>query len=132
MTFTVIMKPDSKTTTSLRVCDISTPSSPSSYLSPQLLDDPSFTADLGKVYRVSWTGNGGWMAPWLKLERFHEVVVKKEGECEVRSWEVMGGVLARVVRGLYAEVLREKMALWCKDLKSWSEMNYPDGDRGGA
>ncbi|KAI0607651.1 Polyketide-cyc2 domain containing protein [Pyrenophora tritici-repentis] len=102
MVFNVIMnasKPTSITETSLKVVDISTPSAPSDYLPPALLADPSFTADASKVYRVSWTGHGG-MDSWgvMRLERVQEVIVKGEEECEVRSWEIMGGVMARVVK----------------------------------
>jgi hypothetical protein len=127
MTFSVIMdasKPQSITTTNLKVLDTSTPEVPSTYLSPQMLDDPTFTADLTRVYRVSWTSAGGFMARFMQLERFHEVVKRGEKECEVRTWEVMGGVLARVVKGVYGKTLKEKVGLWCRDLKEWCEGEY--------
>ncbi|KNG45557.1 hypothetical protein TW65_07808 [Stemphylium lycopersici] len=115
MEFEVVMnadKPDSITRTQLKVVDICTPSSPTSYLTPDILEDPSFTADLDKVYRVSWTGNGGMggMAP--KLERFHEVIVRGNNECEVRSWEIMTGVVSRIVKFMYEDTLKEKVGLW--------------------
>jgi len=130
MVFNVIMnadKPTSITPTQLRVVDISTPSSPTSYLTPDMLADPSFTADLSKVYRVSWTGNGGMYALGIKLERFHEVIVRGENECEVRSWEIMGGLMARVVKALYEETLKDKVALWCEDLKAYCEKMHAQG-----
>jgi hypothetical protein len=135
MTFSVIMdasKPQSINTTNLKVLDISTPEAPSSYLSPQMLDDPTFTADLSKIYRVSWTSAGGFMARFMQLERFHEVVKRGEKECEVRTWEVMGGVLARVVKGVYGETLQEKVGLWCRDLKRWCEEQHKNGGVGRA
>ncbi|CAA9957847.1 hypothetical protein PTMSG1_01427 [Pyrenophora teres f. maculata] len=131
MVFNVVMnasKPNSITETQLKVVDISTPSSPTTYLEPGLLADPSFTADLTKVYRVSWTGHGA-MASWgvLRLERFHEVIVRGEGECEVRTWELMGGVMARVVKGLLEGTLREKVGVWCADLKAYCEKVQREG-----
>jgi hypothetical protein len=91
-TFLVIMnanKPQSETPTQLKVTDISTPSSPSSYISTELLEnDGSFTPDLSKVYRVGWKCEGGFVAMGLKTERFHEVIILNENECEVRTWEL--------------------------------------------
>jgi len=130
MVFNVIMnadKPNSITETPLKVVDISTPSSPTSYLTPDILADPSFTADLSKVYRVSWTGNGGMYAFGMKLERFHEVIVRGENECEVRTWEIMGGVLARLVKVLYEGTLKEKLGLWCENLKKYCEKVHAEG-----
>ncbi|KAI8938346.1 hypothetical protein NX059_005997 [Plenodomus lindquistii] len=124
MRFTVVMnadKPNDVTHTPLKVVDISTPSSPTSYLTPEQLEDPSFTSDLSKVYRVSWTGNGGTYALGMKLERFHEVIVMGENECEVRTWEIMSGVLSRVVKLLYEDTLKDKVGVWCEDLKKYCE-----------
>jgi hypothetical protein len=124
MRFTVVMNPDKPndvTLTPLKVVDICTPSSPTSYLTPELLEDPTFTADLSKVYRVSWTGNGGMYAFGMKLERFHEVVVTGENECEVRTWEIMSGILSRVVKLMYEDTLKGKVGLWCEDLKKYCE-----------
>jgi hypothetical protein len=131
MTFDVVMdanKPDSLTHTYLRVTDICTPSAQTNYLGPGLLQDPTFTADLTKVYRVSWTGHGGMNSLGLmKVERFHEVIVLGDDECEVRTWEVMGGVLARVVKMLYQATLQEKVGVWCADLKTESERLHAAG-----
>jgi hypothetical protein len=127
MTFHVIMdslKPQSITNTGLKVMDISTPQAPSTYLSLELLNDPTFTSDLSVLYRVSWTGHGGAYALGMKLERFHEVIVRGEGECEVRTWEVMGGMLSRVVKLMYEKTLEEKLGLWCADLKRWCETKH--------
>jgi hypothetical protein len=140
MTFSVIMnasKPQSINTTNLKVLDISTPEAPSSYLSPQMLDDPTFTADLSKIYRVSWTSAGGFMARFLQLERFHEVIVMDRDfdgkeRCEVRTWEAMEGLLARITRWVYGETLKEKVGLWVKDLKKWCEEQHKNGGGGRA
>jgi hypothetical protein len=124
MQFDVIMnadKPHDVTQTQLKVVDISTPSAPSSYLTPDLLEDPTFTADLSKVYRVSWTGNGGMYGFAPKLERFHEVIVLGDNECEVRSWEIMSGMTSRLVKLLMEDTLKAKVALWCEDLKEHCE-----------
>ncbi|KAL6703091.1 hypothetical protein ACN47E_010228 [Coniothyrium glycines] len=125
--FDVVMdaqKPNSINKTSLRVLDVSTPAAPSSYLPPALLEDACFTADLSKVYRVSWTGHGGMCAFGMSLERFHEVIIRGEDECELRTWEVMSGWLARVVKVMYEGTLRGKVELWCTDLKKYSEEQY--------
>jgi hypothetical protein len=126
MTFDVVMdanKPDKINPTPLKVVDICTPSAPTSYISPALLKDPTFTADLSKVYRVSWTGHGGLStyAFGLSLERFHEVIILGENECEVRTWEVMSGLLSRVVKLMYHAALNQKVGLWCEDLKKRCE-----------
>jgi hypothetical protein len=124
MAFDVVMdvqKPNKITHTPLRVVDISIPSAPTAYIPPAMLEDPTFSADLNKVYRVSWTGHGGLHSLGMSLERFHEVIVVGENECEVRTWEVMSGPLARLVKLLYMKTLREKIELWCEDLKKRSE-----------
>ncbi|KAH6876293.1 hypothetical protein BKA58DRAFT_138616 [Alternaria rosae] len=130
MEFHVIMnadKPNDITKTQLKVVDISTPSAPTSYLTPDLLEDPSFTADLSKVYRVSWTGNGGMYGFAPKLERFHEVIVTGENECEVRTWEIMSGMLSRVVKLMMEDTLKGKVGLWCEDLKRYCEKQHSEG-----
>ncbi|KAH7351493.1 hypothetical protein BKA66DRAFT_430646 [Pyrenochaeta sp. MPI-SDFR-AT-0127] len=127
MNFGVVMdanKPSKVTPTPLKVVDICTPTNPSSYLSPDLLADPTFTADLSKVYRVSWTGEGGFSNYGMKLERFHEVIVIDEHDCEVRSWEIMSGILSQVVKLMYERTLREKLGLWCRDLKTYCEQPH--------
>ncbi|KAL1798069.1 hypothetical protein ACET3X_004675 [Alternaria dauci] len=134
MRFTVVMnadKPNNVTLTPLKVVDICTPSSPTSYLSPELLQDPVFTADLSKVYRVSWTGNGGMYAFGMKLERFHEVIVTGENECEVRTWEIMSGMLSRVVKLMYEDTLKSKLGVWCEDLKKYCEKMHNDAATSG-
>jgi hypothetical protein len=124
MTFDVLMdaqKPNKISHTPLRVVDICTPSEPTAYIPPAMLEDPTFTADLNKVYRVSWTGHGALHTLGMSLERFHEVIIVGENECEVRTWEVMSGPLARVVKLMYLNTLKEKLGLWCEDLKKRSE-----------
>ena len=127
MNFDVVMdskKPEKTTATNLKVTDISTPEKQTDYVDSS---DPSFTADQSKVYRVSWTTHGGFVARGLRSERFHEVIVKGENECEVRTWEAMGGVLAYTVKWLYQTTLQEKFALWCSELKSRAESKYKEG-----
>lgn len=113
-------KPQKATDTLLRVSDISTPSKQSDYVPVSLLEDATFTADLSSVYRVAWTTEGGFVARGLRSERFHEVIVLGE-ECEVRSWECLGGVLARTVKWFYGDTLTEKFGVWMRDLKAVCE-----------
>lgn len=125
-TFYVVMnaaKPDSTTETGLRVSDFSTPDHPSAYIPQATLDsDGAYTADLRRVYRVAWKTEGGFVARGLRSERFHEVIAVGEDECEVRTWKVMGGVLAHTVKWMYKQTLMEKFRLWCSDLKKYCEL----------
>lgn len=115
-------KPEKDTPTQLRITDISTPDLPSSYISQQVLDeDPGYTSDLSKVYRIGWKGEGGFVSMGLHTERFHEIIVVDDENCEVRTWEVMGGILARTVKWMFKKTLEEKFELWCSDLKKVSE-----------
>lgn len=121
-------KPDSVTDTKLRVTDISTPEEPSTYVGKEVLEsDGSFERDLGKVYRVSWTTEGGFVARGLRSERFHEVLDLGEEGCEVRTWECQGGMLARVVKSLYKNTLQAKFGEWCQELKTEAERRVADG-----
>lgn len=110
-------KPSKFTDTALRVTDLSTPENQSNYVSAELLQDASFTSDLSRVYRVAWSTEGGFLAMGLRGERFHEIIVLGEEECEVRTWECLGGLLARTVKWLYADLLMKKFELWLSDLK---------------
>ena len=126
MTFGVIMdpsKPNNKTDTQLRVTDISTPATPSSYLSEDNLEqDGSFEPDLSKVWRIAWTTCGSFVARGLRTERFSEVIELEGGErCLYRTWECQGGVLARTVKWLYEKKLGERFDDWCRDLKKECE-----------
>lgn len=130
MEFEVVMnaeKPTNITKTPLKVVDICTPSAPTSCIPPDMLADASFTEDLSRVYRVSWTGNGGMYVRGMKVERFHEVIVRSDEECEVRTWEIMGGILSRLVKLMYKGTLDGKVALWCEDLKKYCEKLHADG-----
>ena len=126
--FHVVMdskKPTSYTETQLRVLDISTPDQPSSYIPQAKLDsDPAFTSDLSKLYRISWTTEGGFVARGLKSERFHEIIVLNEKSCLVRTWECQGGSLARAVKWMYKDTLKQKFVEWCEDLKRESEKDF--------
>jgi len=116
-------KPTKESPTHLRISDVSTPQKPSTYIAEDIRkSDSTFTEDLNTVYRISWKSTeGGFVARGLRTERFHEIIVRSEQECEVRTWEVMGGVLARTVKWLYQETLNKKFQLWCEDLKKASE-----------
>jgi polyketide cyclase/dehydrase/lipid transport protein len=125
LTFHCVMdsnKPTKETLTQLRVTDMSTPEKQSDYVPRDVLDkDGTFTSDLGKVYRISWGVEGGFVARGLHTERFHEVIVLGENECEVRTWEQQGGILARTVKWFYDKTLNEKFKEWCDGLKKFSE-----------
>ncbi|KAF7198032.1 hypothetical protein HII31_00746 [Pseudocercospora fuligena] len=123
--FYVIMdaaKPSKTTTTGLMVTDISTPGQPTEYIDQDTREkDGSYTADLSKVYRVSWKTHGGFASRGLRSERFHEIIARGENQCEVRTWEVMGGFLAYTVKWMFQKTLDDKFKLWCEDLKRYSE-----------
>ena len=112
-----------QTPTHLIISDLSTPSVPSSYISQSHLEATSvFTADLSSVYRVAWKGDKvDFFAKGLNTERFHEVIVRDQERCEVRTWEVMGGVLAHTVKWIYSKTLERKFNEWCTELKAFSE-----------
>lgn len=138
-TYHVIMdpnKPTKETDTSLRVTDISIPDAPSDYVPTATLEeDETYTADLTSIYRISWKGEGGFASRGLSCERFHEIIVLGDEECEVRTWENQGGLLAHTVRWFYKKTLMEKFQLWCDDLKRYCEKVHqdqkkkPDGGR---
>lgn len=123
--FHVIMdakKPGAKTATELRVSDVSTPEEQSDYVPAELLtEEHGFTSDLSKVYRVAWKSEGGFVSMGLRTERFHEVIEISENECEVRTWEIMGGPIAYTVKWMFSKTLAEKFKLWCTELKQRSE-----------
>lgn len=108
-TFHVIMnseKPQSENAAALTVCDVSTPASPSGYVPTDVLEgEGSYTADLSTVYRVGWRNQDGLMSKALRAERFHEVIVLSERECEVRTWELQSGLLVYIVKALYQKTL---------------------------
>jgi hypothetical protein len=126
--FQVVMdssKPKQVTDVQLRVTDISTPEHPSDYVPQNVLEgDGSFTADLTTVYRISWKSEGSFISRGLKTERFHEVLKLEDNECEVRTWENQGGVLAHTVKWLYKSTLMKKFQDWCDDLKKACESNH--------
>jgi hypothetical protein len=124
-TFNVVMdsaKPNKTQPTQLIVTDISTPEHCSDYISAETLNsDPSYTSDLTTVYRISWKSEGGFVSRGLKTERFHEIITRGDKECEVRTWEVMGGILANTVKWFYQSTLAQKFKDWCEELKKASE-----------
>ena len=118
-------KPDAVTDTQLRVSDVSTPDNQSDFIDEETREsNGSYTSDLSKIYRISWNGEGTFLSRGLQTERFHELIILSEGSCEVRTWEVMGGVLARAVKWWYQKTLNEKFGTWCKCLKKISEEKY--------
>lgn len=120
-------RPDKAMDTGLQVTDISTPDNPTEYVSKEVLEnDGSFTSDLTRVYRVAWALHGGFVAKGLKSERFHEVIVTGENDCEVRTWELMAGILAYTVKWMYQTTLKEKFELWTSDLKRWCEEQHSE------
>ncbi|KAK4555216.1 hypothetical protein LTR86_007512 [Recurvomyces mirabilis] len=125
MTFQVVMdasKPNNKTATGLKVTDISTPAHPSDYVPATTREsNSSFYSDLSKLYRVCWKTEGGFVSRGLRGERFHEIIVLGENECEVRTWECQGGILARTVKWMFQKTLMEKFELWLVDLKGYCE-----------
>lgn len=125
--FAVMGNPGSKQTpTHLIISDMSTPKEPSSYIPAATLEAcPVYTSELSKVYRVAWKGDKiDFFAKGLNTERFHEVIVRGEEECEVRTWEVMGGVLAHTVKWLYRKTLNRKFDEWCIELKHFAENRW--------
>lgn len=125
----VMGSPGSKQTPShMIVSDVSTPSSPSSYIPSAILDAfPVYTADLSRVYRVAWTGDKiDFTGRNMNVERFNEVIVRGEEQCEIHSWEVMGGVLAYAVRWLYQKTLNRKFDEWCTGLKAHAERKWAE------
>lgn len=123
-------KPTSFTDTQLRVLDISTPEHPSSYIPQTTLDsEESFEAALNKLYRISWTTEGGFVARGLKSERYHEIKILGDRLCSVRTWECQGGSLARAVKWMYKDTLKQKFADWCEDLKRESEKQFQERNK---
>ncbi|KAJ4339008.1 hypothetical protein N0V95_007901 [Ascochyta clinopodiicola] len=125
--FAVMGEPGSKQTpTHLIISDMSTPSQPSLYIPSGTLEaSPMYTADLSTVYRVAWKGDKvDFFAKGLNTERFHEVIVRGQEQCEVRTWEVMGGVLAHTVKWLYRKTLDKKFDEWCAELKEFGEKKW--------
>lgn len=129
-TYHVVMdtkKPDKETLTQLRVSDTSTPEKQSKYLvDAGIQDDASFHSDLGSVYRISWKTEGGFVARGLRSERFHEIIVRGEEECEVRTWEIMGGFLAHTVNWMFKASLKKWFGIWCEELKKEGERQWAE------
>lgn len=124
-TFGAVMdssKPNKVNDTALQVSDISTPDHPSSYIpSATLEQDETYTSDLSKIYRIAWKSAPGLITLGVRTERFHEIIVLGENECEVRTWENMAGPLAYVVKWMYQKTLDAKFQDWCDDLKKYCE-----------
>ena len=130
-TFHAVMdasKPHKANATHLRVLDMSTPDKPSQRISKETLeDDPSYTSDLSRVYRVSWGCDGKLASMAPRTERIHEIIVIGDKECEVRNWEIMSGVLAKAVKWLYKDTLQGKFDGWTRELKDFCEKRITTG-----
>lgn len=113
------------------VSDVSTPSNPSSYISAATLSAcPVYTADLSRVYRVAWKGDKiDFIGKNMNVERFNEIVIKGDEQCEIHSWEVMGGILAHPVKWLYQKTLNRKFDEWCIGLKAYAEKKWAEKQR---
>jgi hypothetical protein len=120
-------KPSKITDTLLRVTDISTPENQSDYVRALLLQQPTFTSDLSRVYRIAWTTEGGLVSRGLRSERFHEIIVLGNYECEVRTWECLGGVVARTIKWFWGEALMEMFGVWVRNLKGECERRWGEG-----
>lgn len=123
-TFHLIMDakdPKSSRNVKLKVTDISTPDKKSEYFGKYVGEyDKSCTSDLRKVYRISWKAQTSVITSW-STERFHEIIVLGDHECEVRTWENQSGLLARTAGYWYKQTLQEKFQTWCQDLKKFCE-----------
>jgi hypothetical protein len=123
-TFHVVLnpnKPNSQQPTALKVVDISTADSPSSYVSQHDLEnDGSYYPDLTKLYRIVWVMEG-FMTNLVQAERFHEVIALGENECEVRTWDSQGGAMAFGVKWMYGKALHEAFARYAVELKEFAE-----------
>jgi hypothetical protein len=117
--------------TNLVVDDISTPDHPSDYIpSSTLASEPTYTADLESVYRVAWASDpSGLLAAGLHAHRFHEVIVRGEEMCEVRTWECMAGILTHAVKWMYKQTLENKFEECCAELKEYGEKKWA-GEKG--
>jgi len=101
------------------IVDISTPEAQSEYVAKDVLGkDATYHSDLGTVYRLVWTQSGGG----LNSERFHEIVVLGENECEVRTWACYKGMVARGIKWSGSgSKLEDKMNEYVKDVKKYAE-----------
>lgn len=120
--------------TPLVVTDISTPAQPSAYVPEDTLaSDPTYTSDLSIVYRVAWASDrSSAFSVEPSAERFHEVIVRGEQQCEVRTWECMGGAVAHVVKWMYKSTLEAKFSDWCWELKDYGERKWEKEKDGGG
>lgn len=61
------------------------------------------------------------MGRLVKAERFHEIVLISDRECEVRTWDNQCGPVAYPAKWMYGKVLEEKFAGYCEELKKYCE-----------
>jgi len=73
-----------------------------------------------KGYLVAWKGLG--YPDWsLRTERVQEFIELPDIGTEYKTWETMGGVLARVVKRMVGEELVGLFEGWGESLAGWSE-----------
>ncbi|KAH7072628.1 hypothetical protein BKA63DRAFT_515380 [Paraphoma chrysanthemicola] len=118
--------------TPLVVTDLSTPESLSTYIPlDTLVSEPVYTSDPSTVYRVAWASDKtSAFDVGPTAERFHEVIVRGEDKCEVRTWECMGGKVAHVVKWMYQGTLQTKFVEWCRDLREFGERRWVEENDG--
>lgn len=76
------------------------------------------------VTRIRWSlDNAAISTPGfiLKSERTNEIQEASDGTTIYRTWQVFGGLAARIVRSKFEDALRERLQDWCRDLKKWCE-----------
>ena len=96
-----------------------------SYIDQKTLEeDPGYFSDLSKLYRISWTTEGLFVKLGVRSERFHEILVLGENECEVRTWECQAGMAARAVKWMFKDTLARGFQSWCDGLKKQSEQDW--------
>ena len=80
----------------------------------------SGNAKPGDVFRASWKAEG-FPTVGLRCLRVNEVHVIDDSSCEYRTWEMMAGPTAYIVKRMYAKTLQERFIDWANDLKSYAE-----------
>ena len=76
-----------------------------------------------KTFRLVWTSERWGLHAERIMELRETDAPDGEGEdwCEFRTWEMMNGLLSRVVKPMFGAVLQERFLDWAKDLKAEAE-----------
>lgn len=90
------------------------------------------TPDTDGIFRICWEGKG-FPKMMLRTLRTTEVVPRGEDACEFRTWEVMAGVLAYVVKTMYGTTLQERFEDCSREIKEYVEKKWlaEKGNTGG-